>query len=299
MTTAAIGTLQASGWDITGSGKFDSSMAAKSAQGIRPNGIYNRSTGQFVDMERFGLFKLTLGLYKDISDIVQRRGNATEDELGIIEGVGYMMYSAFANATPSQIDDFMSICGSFRSPEAISTKVSKYMEEVVTRSYPALFRTVGKASDDYQRAYNGPIDSTLATIYSGLGDPDRTRPVLDIYGEPKQYRPGEIQSDPLMQEAELAGYNMSGYLSKRTSVGGVKLGNTPEEQNLAYKAEKLHGERVKRVAPQLLKSLRETREPEKKKALLDRILGGISKDVTRLIRKDPTAKRLLDKGGLE
>jgi hypothetical protein len=79
----------------------------------------------------------------------------------------------------------------------------------------------------------------------------------------------------------------------------VKLGNTPEEQNLAYKAEKLHGERVKRVAPQLLKSLRETREPEKKKALLDRILGGISKDVTRLIRKDPTAKRLLDKGGLE
>lgn len=299
MTTAALGALDAYGWSITGSGKFDPSMASKSAQGIRPNGIYHRESGQFVDMERFGLFKLTLGLYQDIVDISSKRGSPTEDELGVIEGVGYMMYSAFLNATPSQIDDFMSICGSYRSPETLGTKFSKYGEEIVTRSYPALFRSVGKASDDYQRAYNGPIDSTLATIYSGLGDADRTRPVLDLYGDPKQYKPGEISKDPLMQEAEVAGFNMAGYMSRRSSVGGVKLGNTPDEQNLAFKAEKLHGERLKRMAPALLKELKGTPDPVKKRETLERILGGITNDVSRLIRKDPTAKRLLDKGGLQ
>lgn len=295
--------LDTMGFDIMGSGQFDPGMQAKATMGVRPHSIYNRKTGESVSMERLVHFKATLGLMADIRDLMEHKfqGVLTEDLAGVVEGAGYMMYSLFENSQPDQVEDLMRIMGATTNKDRLVGATGKVLDDTVARLYPSVFRAIGSEADPYRRATQSSVERTLAAVYAGLGEYNKMRPSLDIYGNLRTEKPGELRPDPLLLEAEAAGYNVRDYLNRRQNPGGAVPNDSIDEQNVAFEAERRHGAAVNRMRTQLVDQLRRLGGPEEKKKYLTDTFNRITRDVTKQLKNDPkfapALRRMLDRGG--
>lgn len=319
MTRAVTGSLisyglyqmiEASGWEVIGTGEFDPSFAAKSARGARQNGLWNSKSGEFISLERWGLFKMTLGTLADYghwmkSDVAMISPEFAENALATI---GYMMYSMVSQAQPDQLEDVQQMLGGSTSFERAAALGERELGAFFSRLIPSVFRTAGRESDDYKRAYIGPWQSAVAAIYSGMNEGNAFRPSLDIYGNPIPMTKGLVSSkgipegDELYTEAEAAGYDLKGVLNRRQRVGGIRLGSSQDEQNLAYLAEKFHGEHVNKNRKALLADLKRAPDSKSKHDVLTRFFRSTTATVKHRLTTDPrtseTVKRLLDNGGV-
>lgn len=301
MSSAYYG-LTTMGFDIIGSGKFDPGMQAKREQGIQPFSVVDRKTGASISLDRLVHFKATLGLMADIRDKVThlQDGEVTDEDHGILESAGFMASLIFENTAPDQVTDLISLFGAVRNEDTVEAKISGSWFDFAGRVLPSIFRAVGNDADPIKRATSDQIERALASYYGGIGTPEKFRPSLDLYGQ-EQRKDTPLRNDPMLLAAEDAGYNIRDYMKRRSTIGGVKLGSDPDEQAIALRAEQLHGEAVKRKAPETLKLLNKLPDVASKNKALSRMFQGVSQDVLNRLKLDPEVgakvRRLLDKGG--
>lgn len=300
--SAAYYGLTTMGFDIIGSGKFDPGFQAKAEQGIRPFSVVDRKTGESLSLERAVHFRGTLGLMADIKDKIEnyQQGEPTDEDHGVLEAAGFAMSLVFENFAPDQATDMLSLFGAIRNEDAAEAKLEGSWMDFAGRVMPSIFRAVGNDADPIKRATNDQIERALASYYAGIGEPQRTRPSLDLYGE-VQRKDKPLVNDPMLLAAEDAGYPIRDYMKRRATVGGVKLGSSTEEQEVALRAERLHGEVVQRMAPNVLAQVNRLTDSAQKKEVLSRFFQTVTRDVTQQLKQDSkvgaTVRRLLDKGG--
>lgn len=298
--------IQSSGWEIIGTGEYDPAFKAKQARGARKHGLWNSKTGEFISMERTSLFKMTLGTMADIAHYNNHRSQqvlSDEEQESFLATIGYMVYSAFTQAQPDQVDALKNILGGTEGYERGKAVMEHEYGSFLSRMIPVVFKTEGRSSDKYRRAYQGPWENAVQSIYSGLGRGEEFRPSLDLYGErienPRTLvaTQGIPEGDELYAEAEAAGYDLSGYMRRRSRPGGKQLGNTQVEQDLAFLSERYHGESLKKHRSAFLSQLRQLRTPEEKKQAFTRMFNSITMEAKGKLASDSkygaTFRRLL------
>jgi hypothetical protein len=302
-------TITASGWEIIGTGEYDPAFKAKAARGARQNGLWHSKSGTFIDLERSGLFKMTLGTMADMYHWMTKNQTQVSDEEreGYAMALGYMMYSTITQAQPDQVDDIKSLLGGFNKFEMAKKLTSEHLGSIFSRAIPNVFKVEGRASDPHRRAYTGSWQSAVNAIYSGMGRGESVRPTLDAYGNRVENSRSLIstqgipEGDELYSEAEAAGYDLKGALSRRSRIGGMTLGNTEEEQGIAYLAEEYHGKQLAKSRDSFLRDLKRTQDPVVKHELFSRLFRSITTDVKSQLQAHPklgaTVRRLLDQGG--
>lgn len=302
--------IESSGWEIIGTGEFDPSFQAKAARGARQNGLWNSKSGEFISLERWGLFKMTLGTLADLGHWGKSDMAITSPEFAenAAASLGYMVYSLVTQAQPDQLEGIQQMLGGSTSFERAAALGERELGAFFSRLIPSVFRTAGRESDEYKRAYIGPWQSAVAAIYSGMSEGNAFRPATDIYGKPIPMTKGIMSSkgipegDELFSEAEAAGYDLKGMMGRRQRVGGIRLGSSQDEQDLAYLAEKFHGEHVEKNRKALLADLKRAPDSKSKHDVLTRFFRSTTATVKHRLTTDPrtseTVKRLLDNGGI-
>lgn len=297
--------VQTGGWEIIGTGEYDPSFKAKQARGARQHGLWNSKTGEFISMERMSLFKMTLGALADMTHFRRKNQQVVSDEEqeSYFATVGYMLYSSLTQAQPDQVDALKNVLGGADGYERAKSVMEHEYGSFLSRMIPAIFKTEGRASDKFRRAYQGPWENAVQSIYSGLGRGEEFRPSLDIYGErienPRTLvaTKGIPEGDELYSEAEAAGYDLSGYMKRRSRPGGKQLGSTQVEQDISFLSEKYQGESLKKIRGAFLNEVKRLNTPEEKKQAFARLFNGLAMEAKGKLASDPkygaTFRRLL------
>jgi hypothetical protein len=314
-TAATYYTLTSAGWEVIGTGEFDPELGAKLARGAKRFSLWNTKTGENISLERFSLFKATLGTVADLTHYWTHAPEEYQDEEHqheLLTSVGYFMYSMLTQAQPNQLEDVVDLwSGSQNGFGRFSNVVSDYTGDIISRFIPNIFRVEGKASDDVQRAYTGNLDYAISAMYAGFNRGDAFRPKLDIYGEPVLNKnpklidgphymvttQGQPIGDELMALAQDAQFDLQGVLNRRSRPGGLKLGSSLEEQNITYLNEKYHGDYVKENKDMLLQELKLTPDAPARKEVFKRFFSAATLSAKERLLMDkvhgPTFQRLL------
>ena len=241
------------GYDIVGTGSFRS-QGEVSAEGIQPNTIRHRDTGESISYGRFFVLRNMFSAIADIEDIYEKFQNLDTSDLDIVNAaqaaLGGVLYSLFSQSQPELVTrELENLVRAVKDQESMSRYSSNKIVELANRCLPAVVRMAGDLTEEQQQEYNGAIDK----IHRVLANLDLVNkyenkiPTRDAYGSPlspSAPRRGYFKPDDELGNliGEL-GIDVSNAFRNRTSLSGAELNvHNPDHRKIMDTLSRYHGD---------------------------------------------------------